>query len=72
MLSKTQRKAPKKRMWKISKYFLRRKRQKAKNDLDVYQNISEEEKDKKHQYQRERNKNLSEKQKKKKVEYMRN
>ena len=45
---------------------------KYQNIKSLYQNLSEEEKEKKHQYHHEGNKNLSEEQKQKQVEYIRN
>ena len=59
-------------MGKISKYFLRRKKQKAKKDPKKYQNCIEEEKEKKCQYHSEPNKNISEEQKQKLAECTKN
>ena len=50
----------------VNKYNQKHKEKLRKEAPDIYQNISEEEKDKERQYGRERNKYLFEKEKKKK------
>ena len=59
-------------MEKVLKTFWRRKRQKAKKAREIYQNFTEEDKEKKDQYHCKHNKNLSEEQKQKLVEYIKN
>ena len=50
----------------VNKYHQKHKKKLRKEAPDIYQNISEEEKDKEPQYARERYKYLSEKEKEKK------
>ena len=55
----------------INNYYWQHKEKHRKKELERYQHLFEEEKEKKCQYYGESNKNLSEEQKKKLVKYMR-